>query len=155
MIQEIAATLVSELTLRDPVRVQPDTELFTVVAKLREVRSGAALVEDDSGALAGIFTERDLMRRVDHKNFDWHKQPVSSVMSERPRTIKSDESLAGALESMGTGGFRHLPIVGDDQRALGLLSIRDILSYVVEHFPEEFINLPSDPDHEMSGRWGG
>lgn len=155
MLQEIAATPISDISLRDPVRVRPDTQLFSVVAQLREVRAGAALVEDDDGRLLGIFTERDLMTRIDHHNFDWHKQPVSEVMTRDPRTADADESLAGALSLMGAGSFRHLPIIAGDNRASGLVSIRDILAHIVEHYPEEFLNLPPDPEREMSGRWGG
>ena len=155
MIQEIATTLVSELALREPVRTKPDTQLFQVVSQLREVRRGAAIIEDDNGKLLGIFTERDLMRRVNHQNFDWHTQPVSSVMSPDPQSVTGDTTLAGALECMGVGGFRHLPILDDNNHATGVLSIRNILAHIVEHFPAEFLNLPSDPEHEMSGRWGG
>ena len=155
MLQEIADTPVSDLSLREPVRVGPETPLFEVVAKLREQRRGAAIVEDGNGQLIGIFTERDLMARVDHDNHGWHERPVSEVMTAGPSTVSPDQSLAGALERMGAGSFRHLPIVDGDGRASALVSIRDILGHVVEHYPEEFLNLPPDPEHEMSGRWGG
>ena len=155
MIQEIAKTLLSDLSLRTPVRVRPDTQLFEVVGKLREFRCGSAVVEDADGTLLGIFTERDLMNRVDHRSFAWHTQPVSQVMTAHPTCVTRDESLAGALERMSTGGFRHLPIVDANGHATGLVSIRDILNYIVEHYPAEFLNLPPDPEHEMSGRWGG
>jgi CBS domain-containing protein len=154
-LEHIAATPISDLSLRDPVRAKPDSTLFQIVTDLREHRRGAAIVEDQGGRLLGIFTERDLMLRVDHTKHDWHELPVSAFMSRAIITVATTESLAAAIERMNDGGFRHLPVVDESGRTIGILSIRDILAHITEYFPEEFINLPPDPGHEASGRWGG
>ena len=154
-LEQIAATPISDLALRDPVRGKPDDTLFQIVTALREHRRGAAIIEDEGGRLLGIFTERDLMLRVDHANQDWHERPVSVYMSRALITVATNETLSHALDRMSDGGFRHLPVVGERGRTVGILSIRDILAHITEYFPGEFINLPPGPGHEASGRWGG
>lgn len=155
MLEEIALTPVGDLKARTPARARPETTLFEVVARMREARRGAALIEDHEQRLVGIFTERDLMLRVDHGDPSWPDRPVSEVMTRYPVTIPATASLARALRQMRKGPFRHLPVMDGQGRARGILSIRDILAYMAEHFPAEFLNLPPDPEHEANERWGG
>ena len=151
---EIAATPIGTIVRRLPVRVTPETPLGEVVAALREKGRGAVLVEED-GRITGICSERDVMLRIDHGDPSWTARPVREVMTRAPRTIREDEQIEDALNTMLTGGHRHLPIVDAAGALLGIVSIRDILVHVVGFFPADFINLPPDPDHEASGVWGG
>jgi CBS domain-containing protein len=155
MIEELAVTPVSSLARRDPIAVALNTPLEEVVTKMREHRRGAVVVIDAEEKLAGIFSERDVMFRIDHADQSWRKQPVSSVMTDTPRTLPPQASLAKAIRLMTRGLFRHVPIVDEERRCVGMLSIRAILQHIVEHFPQEFINLPPDPKSEASERWGG
>ncbi|MBI2970170.1 MAG: CBS domain-containing protein [Gammaproteobacteria bacterium] len=155
MLDKIAQTPVAELKSREPVRVQPNMPLMAVVSAIKERRRGAAIVEDDSGTIQGIFTERDLMARLDHSSQAWHHRPVGDVMVRNPKTVEQSRTLEEALSIMIAGKFRHLPIVDSDRHVLGILSIRDILAHVASYFPQEFLNLPPDPDHEASEPWGG
>lgn len=155
MLKEIASTPVSDINIREPVRVSPGTPLIDVVTRMREKRRGGAIVED-GGKVAGIFTERDLMLRVDHsKAKGWHQQPVSEFMTRDVVMIAASDPVSDALKKMKQGRFRHLPVDRGPDAPTGLVSIRDILAYIVEHFPAEFLNLPPDPEHEASRRWGG
>ena len=54
-------------------------------------------------------------------------------------------SVAYALNKMSVDGYRHIPIVDDDDRAIAVLSIKDIVHFLVEFFPEAVLNLPGDP----------
>jgi len=155
MIEELATTPVSNLARPDPLSVTPDTPLGEVVEQMRDQKRGAVVIADGEGKLAGIFTERDLMLRVDHATNAWRKQPISSVMTSTPRTLEPRASVAKAIRMMTRGVFRHVPIVDQDGHCTGMLSIRAILQYIVQHYPEEFINLPPDPKREASKRWGG
>ena len=154
MLEEIASTSISEISFREPARATSDTPLIDVVARMRGRRRGAAIIEDD-GRLAGIFTERDLMLRVEHSNQDWHKKPVSEVMTRDVIVIKASDSISAAVQKMKEGLFRHLPVDRGPEKPTALISIRDILSYIAEYFPKEFQNLPPDPEHEASQPWGG
>jgi CBS domain-containing protein len=113
------------------------------------------LVEDASGALRGVFTERDLMTRVDHRGHDWHGRTIGECMTAGPRCLDLDASLEDAIVLMQQGAFRNLPLVDASGRATGVLTVRDILRYIAENFPQEFVNLPPDPRHEATSRWGG
>jgi CBS domain-containing protein len=155
MIEELARTPIGEIGHREVARVPPETPLLEVVTTLKEHKRGAVLVEDSTGLLVGIFTERDLMKRVDHGNHDWHTETVGKVMTASPKTIASREPVAAAIRRMRRGRFRHLPIVNKHGRGVGIISIRDILAHIAEHYPQEFLNLPPDPDREATSRWGG
>ena len=151
---QIAATPIGTIVRRLPVRVTPETTLGALVATLREKGRGAVLVEEGD-RISGIFSERDLMLRVDHGDPSWTGRPVREVMTRAPRTIREDEPIEDALNIMLTGGHRHLPIVDAAGALLGIVSIRDILIHIVRFFPADFINVPPDPEHESSGVWGG
>ena len=153
-LDQLAGTPVRAVARRPEVRVAPADPMFKVVAAMKEGRRGAVLVEED-GALVGIFTERDLMTRLDHGSLDWLHTPVGEVMTPRPMAIHPDDTVAEAMRRLNVGKRRHLPVVDTAGKILGILSIRDLLAHLAEHFPDDFVNLPPDPDHEASGEWGG
>jgi CBS domain-containing protein len=153
-LEEIAATSINDVPHREPVRVPADMKLLDVVTKLREHHRGAVVIEDDSGVI-GIFTEGDLRLGIDHADQSWHSTPVGDVMTKTPTTIRTDQTIHDALNTMLVGTFRHLPMVDPDGKPAGIVSIRDILAHLVEFFPQEFVNLPPDPEHEAKAPWGG
>jgi CBS domain-containing protein len=143
----LALTTVGDLAMRPHARVTADTPLATVVEEMAARSRGAVLVER-GGALIGIFTERDLLNRVDHRDARWPEAPVRDVMTLDPIAVRREDSLAEALRRLNHGRRRHLPVVDGKGAVLGLISIRDILSYIAGRFPEEMMNLPPDPSHE-------
>jgi len=143
----LASARVGELSPRPDARVGVDDAMWKVVAEMKTKGRGAVLVEDD-GALVGIFTERDLLNRVDYSDALWSHVVVRDVMTPHPMVIRPEDSLSEALRRLTQGHRRHLPIVDERGRVLGLISIRDILSYIAERFPEDMVNLPPHPDHE-------
>jgi CBS domain-containing protein len=143
----LASARVAELSPRPHARVGVDDAMWKVVAEMKTKGRGAVLVEDD-GALVGIFTERDLLNRVDYSDTLWSHVVVRDVMTPHPMVIRPDDSLSEALRRLIQGHRRHLPIVDDRGHVLGLISIRDILTHIAEQFPEEMMNLPPHPDHE-------
>jgi CBS domain-containing protein len=145
--QALASATVGELSPRPHARVGVDDAVGKVVAEMAAKGRGAVLVED-GGALVGIFTERDLLNRVDYSDALWSHVVVRDVMTPHPMVIRPDDSLSEALRRLTQGHRRHLPIVDDRGHVLGLISIRDILSYIAERFPEDMVNLPPHPDHE-------
>jgi CBS domain-containing protein len=143
----LAATPVSQLPPRPHGRVDAGDAMWKVVAEMKQKGRGAVVVEE-AGALVGIFTERDLVSRLDHSDILWSHVIVRDVMTPQPTVIRPDDSVAEALRRLVQGRRRHLPIVDDRGQVVGLLSVRDILSYIASCFPEEMINLPPEPDHE-------
>jgi CBS domain-containing protein len=155
VLPEMAHTKVGEIEVREPVRMAPDAPMVEAVTLLRERNRGAVIIEGAGGELLGIFTEHDLVSRVDHMSHDWHDDPVRDHMTERPITVKASQPLARAIVAMEAGGFRNLPIVDDAGKVTGLISIRDVLRHIAERYPQEFLNLPPDPDREAKNPWGG
>lgn len=155
MLGELAQTSIIEVERREPVRVQADAKLIDVVTLIREHRRGAVVIENTDGKLVGIFTESDLVQRVAHDTQKWQDGPVGEIMTRDPKCLRASSTIAEALSLMQQHTFRNLPIIDDDDRVVGIISIRDILAHIAEHFPEEFINLPPSSKHEASGRWGG
>ena len=143
----LAIAQVSQLPPRPHGRVDIADPIFKVVDEMKSKGRGAVLVEEH-GTLVGIFTERDLMSRLDHADALWQHVIVRDVMTPDPIVIRPDDSLAEALRRLLAGKRRHLPVVDDAGKVLGLLSIRDILGFVASKFPEEMVNLPPNPDHE-------
>lgn len=143
----LAAATVDDLEHRPHARVVTTTALGAVVEQMQVMGRGCALVED-GGKLVGIFTERDLLQRVDRGDDNWRERAVSAVMTREPVTIRASDSLAQALRHMTGRRLRHLPIVDERDQVRGLISVRDILAYIAGRFPEELLNLPPDPTHE-------
>ena len=82
--------------------------------------------------------------------------PISGVMSDAPVTVDTDESVGEAIGRMSDGGYRHLPLVdaADRTKPIGVVDVRGILHYLVEHFPNTIYNLPPDPRKAPAEREG-
>ena len=153
MLETIARIPVSQMPSREPVLVPPAARLGDVVATMRNRRTGAALIVD-RGELIGIFTERDLMRRVDQASLAWRDRAVSEVMTARPLVIREEDTIAEALRRIDVGKRRHLPIMRG-REVVAIISVRDLLAFVASRFPADFLNLPPSPDREARQPWGG
>jgi CBS domain-containing protein len=88
---------------------------------------GSVLIMEPPDRLLGILTERDLMNRVLARSLDPERTRVREVMTPNPRCIAPETAVSDAVLIMLERGFRHLPIVADGQRILGVFSIRDAM----------------------------
>ncbi len=143
---------VSELRLREACNVEPNAPIREVVRCMTERRTGCSLVQRD-GKLIGIFTERDFVNRVVARGLNVNL-PVEQVMTASPVTISRNASVFRAVELMQSGGYRHLPVLGDNDQPIGVLSVKDIVHYLVEYFPAKVYNLPPTPDQAQPAREG-
>jgi CBS domain-containing protein len=113
---------------RDLLAVEADQPVIIVAQRMAERNVGAVLVLED-GRLAGIMTERDLMRAVARGLRD--DTVVRECMTTNPDTIAPDDTIDHAAVLVIHGGYRHLPVV-DRGEVVGVLSIRDLVQVVVE-----------------------
>jgi CBS domain-containing protein len=134
---------VSRLNPRSPLQLHPEQTVGEAVGLMRQKGVGCILVGDGE-RVEGIFTERDLMHRV-LANGKPLTTPVAECMTPHPVVVHPKDSIAAAIRRMEEGGYRHLPVVNDVGRPLGLLSVKQIVHYLVEHFPATIYNLPPDP----------
>ncbi len=128
-----------------PVTVPLDATLQEAVKKLQEKHIGCVLVVGEDGKLAGIFTERDLLTKIVGRPVDLARAQVADHMTVEPETLRADDKVAWALNKMQLGGFRHVPIVDAGGRPIGVVSVKDIVEFIVELFPAAVLNLPPEP----------
>jgi len=93
---------------------------------------GAVAVIDENHRVAGIFTERDVLRRLSLGEQDPRKTSVREVMTTPVELATRATTAAEALATMVERHYRHLPIVDDDGRLLGMLSIRNVLDAKID-----------------------
>lgn len=115
----------SVLDGRALVILAPDQTIREAAVVLSAQQIGAAPVMD-GGKLVGVFSERDVLKRVVARDRDAAATSVGDVMTPQPRTTTPQTSLARAFGLMVDGSFRHLPVVGDDGQVIAMLSMRDI-----------------------------
>jgi CBS domain-containing protein len=119
-------TTIREVMRTELVTVGPSVTLLEAAHAMSMHHAGSALVLEE-GALAGIFTERDLMRAMaESSTADAARvSSVSGWMTRSPVTTRPDATVGEALDLMLSGGFRHLPVVETDT-LVGVVSMRDL-----------------------------
>ncbi len=122
---------VREIMTGQPVIAPPTQPLHEVVQRMNARRVGAVLVVDGE-RLVGIFTERDLLRRIAEAPAGWQQRPVADWMTPSPRTIDAAASWESATEMLDRLRVRHLPVVASG-KLLGILSARDLMHRRAEH----------------------
>ncbi len=137
----VPATLVERQLLSDritacaprpPICVTSSIPIREVLRMLVDNRVGCVLVMEQ-GKLAGIFTERDVLRKIGENAKEWGDRPVSEFMTRGVQTLKANTKIAFAFHRMDLGGFRHVPIVDDAGHPIGVISVRDLLKYLTGH----------------------
>lgn len=114
---------------REIFHVEAD-QLVTDVVKIMVAHNIGAVAVLRNGELAGLFTERDLMKRVVHESKDPRTTTVAEVMTRDLVIVSPDRSLEDCLELMRSRGFRHLPVCQGKQLH-GVISLRDLLAHAV------------------------
>ena len=106
-------------------------------------RMGAAAVVDEHGIVAGFFSERDVMTRVALSGRDPHTVPIVDVMTTPVLMATRSTSIAEATAVMINHQKRHLPVVEDDGRLIGILSIRHVLERKVDELTAQIAESAS------------
>jgi len=135
---------VSHLDLSGYTTVDAGTPVRDVLSHMREQRQNCVLVTD-AGRLAGIFTERDVLRKVIHAPDTWSR-PVDESMTPDPDTVHPDELVAHVLEMMNAGHYRNVPVVDEKGRLVGNVTHYALTAFLCDRFPDEIYNLPPEPD---------
>ena len=133
-------------TVRPPICVSPHTSVRSAIEQMNRHSAGCVLVEE-GGRLVGIFTERDVLIKVVGMAMDVEQTPVITVMTADPEFLSPDDRVSYALNKMSIGGFRHIPLVDENGRSVGVVSMRNVLAYMVDLFRAEVLNLPPEPQN--------
>lgn len=113
----------------------PHTPVLEAAKKMSEHNVGSILVLDDARHLVGIFTERDLLRRVVLEGLDAASTPVRQVMSADVYTVPPEAPRQEVLQLMNERHIRHVPVLRDGT-VIGVISLRDILRF--ENLEKDF-----------------
>lgn len=143
-----------QLCTRPAVCVDITAGLEDTIALMRQNSFGAVLVTD-GGKLAGIFTERDLLTRVVGVITDLRSCPLASVMTKNPEALQLGDQIIFVMNMMHVGGYRHVPIVDQENRPLHVISIKDVMAFVLEPIHDKIVSIPPGPFRGQSGRHGG
>lgn len=120
----------SDVSLNEPLVLPSDSNVADAVGLMRQQRHGSVQVVDDE-ILVGIFTESDLLRRVD-PGADLSTVYLSEVMTASPQSYEPHQTVAAALNGMSVRGHRHLPILQEDGVLAGFVSVRGLLRHIHE-----------------------
>jgi len=142
--EELQTEQVSHLNLTKFTQMESGTVTRAVLDKMRQEKSRVCLVTAD-GRLVGIFTERDVLRKVvtAPETLDG---PIDDVMTPDPMTVTPQTQAADALWLMDDHHFRNLPVVSQDGAIVGNMTHAAIINYLGARYPVELLNLPPDPD---------
>ncbi len=131
------------LQLCDPeaAAVSVEATVADAIHKMLDYHVGAVGVVDQEGRVAGIFTERDVLRKFSLAGRDPQSTPVRELMTT-PVEMATEETGPGeAMATMVERHFRHLPVVNNDGKLLGILSIRNLLEWRIDGLTQELDSL--------------
>ena len=117
---------------RTEVLTMPESsKLSSAVDAMVKAGYGSVIVTKGprSDKIAGIVTERDLMNKVLYKNMDYKKLKLKDVMTTRVQTANENDSVTDCLRRMSNGRFRHMPVVDDNGKLLGMMSQGDFVAF--------------------------
>jgi len=120
-------TVLQSMSRRNVLSLGPLASVRDAACAMTRANCGSVLIIDGAGPMVGIVTERDLMTRVLAKGLDADVTPVTQVMTRNPRCVAPETKVADAVVIMIERGFRHLPVLGEGGRVLGVFSARDAL----------------------------
>ena len=148
---------VTAIPVRETVVFAPDGTVTDAMRAMQREHRGCVLVTDDgtsSTKLLGIFTERDVLFRIVDRGRNPATLPLAEVMTPDPEALSVRSTVAYALNKMCVGGFRHVPVVDEEHRPAFVVSVRDVVEFLVEAFPREVLNLPVEGKKSQKAREG-
>jgi CBS domain-containing protein len=143
---------ISHCDLAPPRCLEPTASVRAALELMQKHNAGTVLVCQNN-RVVGIFTERDALKMMAAgANFDG---PLEKSMTPNPVVLHGGDIVSKAITLMAQGGYRRLPIVDEQQRPIGIITVQGILHYLVDHFPTVIYNLPPEPHHlAVRGREG-
>jgi 2-oxoglutarate/2-oxoacid ferredoxin oxidoreductase subunit beta len=121
---------IANLGPKAPIAVEQQTSLANAIRLMNSHSIGALLVTDENGRLVGILTEHDILTSVACQVEDLAHVRVVDHMTRDPFSLQASVPIKHALHLMSNHGFRHLPLVDDEDRPDGIISFRDVVRYL-------------------------
>ena len=135
---------IAELKPAKPVTVERGTPIGETILLMQKHSFGSVLITDDD-ELCGIITERDILMKVAGLGIDLAREPVDTFMTEDPLALMEGDAITYVMNNMHVGGYRHVPIVDENRVPVGIVSIKDVMEFILDQFPEEVTNVLGEP----------
>ncbi len=149
----IFQTPIKNLRVRKPYTLQVGRSAQDALAIMQQQKTSCVLITDQE-KLKGIVTERDIVRKGLVAGKSLSGIPVAEIMTKDPQSFQPDDSIAFVLNAMHIGGYRHVPVIDEQYRPIATISVRDLVSFLVDNFTDEVINLPPKPIRTTQEREG-
>ena len=153
----LSTDLVAQAYPDQPLPVAGNATVGEVIELMRAEKGSCVLVcagadSDCEGRVEGIFTERDALRWM--ALGESPQKNIRDAMTANPQMLREGVTVGAAIETMAQGGYRHLPIIDDRQVPTGVVAVRGIVHYLVDHFPQTIYTLPPEPGKNPAAREG-
>ena len=135
-VKAILAAKVSGALGGDIISIEPTADLAAAIKLLSVHRIGAVLIRGAGGRLAGILSERDIVRAIAEQGAAALTSSIGQVMTRNVATCGEDDSIASIMERMTEGKFRHMPVLAKGE-LIGLVSIGDVVKQRVGEIEQE------------------
>lgn len=142
-----------EMTLKEPAVLNVGSTVRQAIEMMQREHIGCVIVTK-SKKLAGILTERDLLMKFVGKGIEPESVKVDDLMTPEPETLQLGDMIAFAMNMMHVGGYRHIPVVDEQNLPVAVVSVKDILDFLSRYFPQEVLNLPPHPLRRTESREG-
>jgi CBS domain-containing protein len=126
---------------REVVSLSVDASLSDATRLLAQKRIGALVIKDEKGGLAGMLSERDVVRALAAESVRALASPVSSYMTRSVATCYENDTVEDLMAMMTQGRFRHVPVLDATGQLCGLISIGDVVKMQIEETMREASNL--------------
>ncbi|MBI3999889.1 MAG: CBS domain-containing protein [Candidatus Omnitrophica bacterium] len=149
----IRAKKISEIINPRLVQAPPELSVKDGIALMQKDKAGYIVVAKSKKAV-GIFTETDVVQKILDRDVNWGN-PISQYMTKDPFVLKPTDTVGTAIDLMGEHKFYHIPLVDDKGELVNVLSVRTLIRFLAEFYPQEVYNLPPHPDQIMKTQEGG
>lgn len=142
---------VLELCDSKPAAVSPEASVADAIRTMLDRHVGAVAVIDSEHRVAGIFTERDVLSKLALSKLDPESTPVRELMTTPVELATAETGSSEAFVTMVERHFRHLPVVDNNGKLLGMLSIRHLLEWRIEDLGRELESLEQYVSNDSPG----
>lgn len=117
---------------RSVVVVGPEESVREAARRMDQYSVGTLVVQENGQALLGILSDRDIAIRCVARDLDPDADTVGDVMTSPVRSVEEATPIEDALALMAAAGVRRLPVIDEDERIIGILSVDDVLGLLSE-----------------------
>lgn len=149
----IRAKKIGEVINPKLVQSPPEVSVKDAIKLMQENRAGYIVVAKNK-RVVGVFTETDVAQKILDQDVNWD-DPISKYMIKDPLVLKPTDTIGTAIDLMGEHRFYHIPLVNDQGELVNVLSVRTLIRFLAEYYPQEVYNLPPHPDQIMETPEGG